>query len=258
MAPPDAERVEVPDQHSAVSTSATAIATLAPSWGKDLIRKENVSASITIRSTKFTVISRTSCLNCDSRIEQRRERRATARRRPPAGAPASGSRNSASPRSAGTRAATRACFRSRTGSRAPQGAAAPARPTRSAPGAGRRRTGGWSAEANGGRHEPTRPRPDFVDVPAGRRSASSNCNQTVMARAGAIPAVPHGHRDGRLTGRSGRRAQGRRIGGIEKAWSGRQSARPAPRSGRGYRSRPPGRSSPGTCRASAPPPVADR
>ena len=43
-----------------------------------------VSASITIRSTKFTVISSTSCLNCDSRIrtaeagerQRRRDRRA--------------------------------------------------------------------------------------------------------------------------------------------------------------------------------------
>ena len=42
--------------------------TLASSGGKIFIRNANVSASITMRSTKLTVISSTPCLNCDSRI----------------------------------------------------------------------------------------------------------------------------------------------------------------------------------------------
>ena len=58
---------------SAIRPSVAAIATLAPSCGKMFIRNAMVSASITIRSTKFTVISSTSCLNCDSRIRTARQ-----------------------------------------------------------------------------------------------------------------------------------------------------------------------------------------
>ena len=53
---------------SATASSATAIAVLVSRCGKTLIRNENVSASMIMRSTKLTVISSTSCLNCDSRI----------------------------------------------------------------------------------------------------------------------------------------------------------------------------------------------
>src|SRR5438874_4728622 len=50
--------------------TASAMAALESRDGKTFIRNETVSVSITIKSTKLTVISSTSCLNCDSRIKR--------------------------------------------------------------------------------------------------------------------------------------------------------------------------------------------
>ena len=138
-----------------------------------------VSASMIMRSTKLALMIRMSCLNCDSRIS-------TTTMTSDSDAATAGRRSSSSKEIEKTpgqqigERARRACSRSRAAPRAPPDAAHRHAHAGGASGAGGVEQAGRQG-GNGGRHDLTRPRPDIVDIPTGRRSTSSNCNQTVVA-----------------------------------------------------------------------------
>ena len=170
---------------SATSSSTIAMPTLASSEGKTFIRNETVSASITIRSTKLTVISSTSCLNCDSRISSTSQASDIAAAT--AGRPNSTIQQKLKKAPGEQKRELRDRPRLSVDEQDRKRRQMQRHQQRDAPGLradgrGVEQAGGQGSD--GGRHRPIgRTRARLLTVPAGRRSLSSNCNQTVMARA---------------------------------------------------------------------------